>query len=164
MSDSKEQALESKLSNIFGLICVVLFFIGPLKPEVEEKVSEHHLFSVLCIYHPPCFPPKSPTQSAGPLQKCNPTPLEIDQNFDYFLTSFLDRFWVVLGCHLGVIFGTFGGQDAPSSVKSASWKPIHIKNVIVHQTHARVYRSANLGAKMASKMPQDRPKTAPRGS
>ena len=114
--------------------------------------------------HPPYIPPKSPTQSAGPPPKAHKTRFFSHQNFDHFLASFLDRFLVVLGCHLGVIFGTFGCLDRPSSVQNASWKPINIKNVIVHQTHARVYRSAILEPKMPPKMPQDRPKTAPRGS
>ena len=78
------------------------------------------ILSSLAYFHPPCFPPKSPTQSAGPAQKCSPARLEVDQNFDHFLTSIFDRFGVVLGRHLGVIFGTFGGQVGPSSVQNAS--------------------------------------------
>ena len=46
--------------------------------------------------------------------------LEIDQNFDHFLDSIFGRFGVVLGRQVGVIFGTFGAQDAPSSVQNAS--------------------------------------------
>ena len=45
--------------------------------------------------------------------------LEVDQNFDHFLTSIFGRFGVVLGRHLGVIFDPFGGQVAPSSVQNA---------------------------------------------
>ena len=60
MSDSKEQALESKLSNIFGLICVVLFILGPLKPEVEEEVAEHQFFFSLVHLSPPLFSPQEP--------------------------------------------------------------------------------------------------------
>jgi len=60
--------------------------------------------------------------------------LVVDQNFDRFLTSIFDRFWVVLGCQVGVIFGTFGGQDGPRSVQNASWKLIDIQNVNFHQT------------------------------
>ena len=131
---------------------------------MEEEVAKHQFSLVLCIFHPPCFPPKSPTQSAGPRPKTHKPPLEIDQNFDHFLTSFWDRFWVVLRRQVGVIFGTLGGQDGPRSIQNASWKPISIQNVIFYQTHARVYRSVILEPKMASKMPQDRPKTAPRGS
>ena len=116
------------------------------------------------VFSPPYDPPRRPAHSAGRVQKCSPAPLEIDQNFDHFLDSIFDRFWVVLGRQVGVIFGTCGAQDAPSCVQNASWKLINIKNVIFHQTHARVYRSAYLAPKMASKMPQDRPKTAPRGS
>ena len=102
--------------------------------------------------------------SAGRAQKARAGRLEIDQNFDHFLDSIFDRFWVVLGRQLGVILATFGGQDRLSSVQNASWKLINIKNVIFHQTLARVYESAYLEPKMASKMPQDRLKTAPKGS
>ena len=89
---------------------------------------------------------------------------KIALNFDKFSVSILDRFGVVLERQLGVIFGLFGAQVRPSSVQNASGKLVNIKNVICHQTHARVYGSANFRAKMASKMPQDRPKTTPRGS
>ena len=41
--------------------------------------------------------------------------LVVDQIFDHFLTSIFGRFGVVLGCHLGVILGTFGGQDGLAS-------------------------------------------------
>ena len=60
--------------------------------------------------------------------------LVFDQNFDHFLTSFFGRFGVVLGRHLGVMFGPFGGQDGPSSVQNASWKRIIMKNVNFHET------------------------------
>ena len=60
--------------------------------------------------------------------------LVFDQNFDRFLTSIFDRFWVVLGCQVGVIFGTFGSQVGPSSVQNASGKLIDIENVNFHQT------------------------------
>ena len=102
--------------------------------------------------------------SAGRVQKAHSGRLEIDQNFDHFLTSIFGRFWVVLGRQVGVILGTFGGQDGTRSIQNTSWKPINVQNVISHQTHARVYRSAILEPKMPPKMPQDRPKTAPRGS
>ena len=39
-----------------------------------------------------------------------------------------------MGCQVGVIFGTFGGQDRLRSVQNASWKFINIKNVNFHQT------------------------------
>ena len=89
---------------------------------------------------------------------------KIDVKFDQFSVSILDRFEVVLGPQLGVIFGLFGAQVRLSSVQNASGRLFNMKNVISHQTHARVYGSAHFRAKMASKMPQDRPKTAPRGS
>ena len=90
--------------------------------------------------------------------------LVVGLDFDRFLTSIFGRFWVVLGRQVGVILACFGGQDQLSWVQNASWKLINIENVIFHQTLARVYESAYLEPKMASKMPQDRPKTAPRGS
>ena len=120
MLDWKMTMTKPKLSNILGLILYFFVLSGPLKPEVEEEVAEHELCLVLCISHPPCFPPKRPTQSAGPPPKAHSRPLGMDQNFDHFLTSFLDRFWLVLGRHLGVIFGTLGAQDGPTSVKNAS--------------------------------------------
>ena len=86
---------------------------------MEEEVA-NQFSEVLGIFHPPCFPPKSPTQSAGPPPRARKRPLEIDQNFDHFLTSIFGRFGVVLGRHLGVIFGTFGGQVRPSSAQNAS--------------------------------------------
>ena len=45
---------------------------------------------------------------------------KISQKFDYFSVLILDRFWVVLGRQLGVIFGLFGAQVRPSSVQNAS--------------------------------------------
>ena len=78
------------------------------------------ILSSLAYSHPPCFPPKSPTQSAGASQMDHPKRLFFDQNFDHFLTSIFDRFGVVLGRHLGVIFGTFGGQVALSSVQNVT--------------------------------------------
>ena len=38
-----------------------------------------------------------------------------------------------MGRQVGVIFGTFGGQDRPSSVLNASWKLINVKNVNFQQ-------------------------------
>ena len=78
------------------------------------------ILSSLAYFHPPCFPPKSPTQSAGSAQKCSGARLKIDPNFDDFFTSVFGRFGIVLGRHLGVIFSTFGGQVGPSSVENAS--------------------------------------------
>ena len=76
---------------------------------MEEEVAEHQIPLIFGIFHPPCFPPKSPTQSAGPSQMDRLNRLFFDQNFDHFLTSIFGRFRVVLGRHLGVIFGSFGG-------------------------------------------------------
>ena len=85
------------------------------------------------VFSPPYNPPRRPTHSAGPAQVDHHERLFLDQNFNHFLTSILDRFGVVLGRHLGVIFGTFGLEDRPSWVQNASWKRINIKNVIFHQ-------------------------------
>ena len=55
--------------------------------------------------------PRSPSQGV----QC--ASLIFDQNFHHFLTSIFGRFGVVLGCHLEVIFGTFGGQvGLPSAI------------------------------------------------
>ena len=45
------------------------------------------------------------------------------------MTSIFARFGVVLGRHLGVIFGTFGGQVGLSSAQNESCKLISIKNM-----------------------------------
>jgi hypothetical protein len=111
---------ESKLSNICGLILYVFVLIGPSKPEVEEEVAEHQFWSSLVHFSPPLYSPQEPNAVRRALQMDRSDRLEIDQNFDHFLTSIFGRFWVVLGCHLGVILGTFGGQDGPSSVQNAS--------------------------------------------
>ena len=60
--------------------------------------------------------------------------LVVDQHFDHFLTSIFCRFGVVLERHLGVIFGTFGGQVAPSWVLNAFRKLIFVKNMKTHET------------------------------
>ena len=86
------------------------------------------------IFIPPCSPSRSPAHSAGLPQKLRSDGPCCDQNFDQFLTSIFFRFWAVLGCHLGVIFGTFGVQVAPSSVLNAFRKLIFVKNVKTHET------------------------------
>ena len=115
------------------------------------------------VFLPPYSPPRRPAHSAGRPPKAPGGRLEIDQNFDHFLDSIFDRFWVVLGRQVGVIFGLFGGQDRPRSVQNASWKLINIKNVNFHQI-MRIPLLTLFDHKMASKTPQDRLKTAPRGS
>ena len=87
---------------------------------------------------PPRIPPGRPHEARNGAQWL----FFFDENFDHFLVSVLARFWPVLGSLLGVIFGTLGAQVESSSVQNASWKPISIPNVMFHQTHARVYRSA----------------------
>ena len=65
---------KSKLSSIFGLIRIVLFCIGLLKPNVEEKVVEHHLFLSLVHFSAPLvFPPRAQRSPPGhPLKRTNP--------------------------------------------------------------------------------------------
>ena len=101
------------------------------------------LAEVLCIllqiffggvFYPPYNPPRRPAHPAGRAQKAHPGRLEIDQNFDHFSDSIFDRFWVVLGRQVGVVFGTFGAQVRSSCVQNASWKFINVKNVIFHET------------------------------
>ena len=72
------------------------------------------------VFSPPYNPPRRPAHSAGPAQVNRPIRPFFDQNFDHFFTSIFGRFGIVLGNHLGVIFGTFGGQVEPSSVQNAS--------------------------------------------
>ena len=70
MSACRIVELSGAQAQIAENFCLILYFcvlFGPLKPEVEEEeVAEFNFGAVLCISHPPCFPPKSPTQSAGP--------------------------------------------------------------------------------------------------
>ena len=89
-------------------------------PEIEEELAEHQFPVIFGVSSPPFYPPKSPTQSAGPRQKRITAVLVFDLNFDNFLTSMFGRFWIVLGRHLGVMLGTFGVQVGPSSVQNAS--------------------------------------------
>ena len=114
------------------------------------------------VFSPPCNPPRRPAHSAGPAQMDHQNRLEIDQNFDHFLTSIFDRFWVVLGRQVGVIFGPFGGQDGPSSVQNASWKRIIIKNVNFHETLRlpipQRYLEPQDGSQNGSRSAQDGPK------
>jgi hypothetical protein len=97
--------------------------------------------------------PSRPAHSAGMAKKLHPIFQNVDQNFARFLTSIFRRFWVVLGCQVGVISGIFGGQDGLP-------RAMFTKNVIFEKTSAMLHGSTILevGA------PQDRPKTAPRGS
>ena len=95
--------------------------------------------------------------SAGRAQETHPGRLEIDQNFDHFLTSIFGRFWVVLGRQVGVIFGTFGAQVRPSCVQNASWKLINIKNVNFHQILRLLIPERYFG-------PQDGLQNAPRSA
>ena len=80
--------------------------------------------------------------SAGLTQKAHSGRLVFDANFDHFLDSIFDRFGVVLGRQVGVIFGTLGGQVGLPSV-------ICSKNVIFEKTSAvlataRFWRSTQL--------------------
>ena len=112
--------------------------VGHLGAVAEVAKGAKILAIIVCILlhiffggvlYPPYNPPRRPAHSAGLAQKAHGGRLEIDQNFDHFLDSIFDRFWVVLGRQVGVIFGLFGGQVRPSSVQNASCKLINIKNV-----------------------------------
>ena len=75
-----------------------------------------HIFSG-GVFVPPYSPSRRAAHSAGPTQMNHPKRLFFDQIFNHFLTSIFDRFGVVLEGHLGVIFGTFGGQvGLPSAI------------------------------------------------
>ena len=107
----------------------------------------------MAFNHPLYIPPKSPTQSAGPRLGAHKVDLEMDEKFGHFLTLIFRRFWVVLGCQLGAILGTFGGQVG---LPTAIW----CKMLIFEKMSATEGGSTILRSKSA----QDRPKTAPRGS
>ena len=141
VSDPKSAVAEvAKLAKILSIVLCILL----------------HIFSG-GVFYPPYNPPRSPAHSAGLTQKCSRVHLEIDQNFDHFLDSIFDRFWVVLGRQVGVIFGTFGAQDAPSSVQNASWKRNNIKNVNFHPVLRFPIPERSWGA-------QDDPQNAPRSA
>ena len=103
-------------------------------PKKPANLQDADLETCRVVFKPPYNPPRRPAHSAGSAQEALKIRLVVDQNVDHFLTSILRRFWVVLGPQVGVIFGTFGAQDAPSSVQNASWKPNNIKNVNFHET------------------------------
>ena len=84
--------------------------------EIEEELAEYLIYIILGVFSPPFYPPKSPMQSAGPRLGVLNFDFEIEPNFNNFLTPIFDRFWVVLGCQVGVIFGTFGVQVGLPSV------------------------------------------------
>ena len=73
------------------------------------------------------------------------------------MDSIFGRFWACALRPCGVIFGLFGGQDGPSSVKNASWKLINIKNVNFHQILRLPIPERFLG-------PQDGLQNAPRSA
>ena len=85
------------------------------------------------VFSPPYNPPRRPAHSAGPPKMDHTIRFVFDQNFDRFLISIFDRFWVVLGHQVGVMFLPFGDQVGPSSVQNASCKLIFIRNVNVHE-------------------------------
>ena len=88
------------------------------------------------VFSPPYNPPRRPAHSAGPAQVDRSERLFFDQNFDHFLTSIFGRFGVVLGRHLGVIFGLFGVQVGPSSVQKTCLESLSSslsKTFVTHQ-------------------------------
>ena len=60
MSDSEVRGPESKLSNILGLIFVVLSFGPKSKPKMEEEVAEHQFVFSLVHLLLPLFSPQEP--------------------------------------------------------------------------------------------------------
>ena len=60
VSDCEEIVAQPKLSNILGLICVVLFIIGPSKPEVEEEVAKYQFHIIIGLFSPPLYSPQEP--------------------------------------------------------------------------------------------------------
>ena len=117
----------------------------------RKKSPNIKLREYLAFFTPLVFPPRAPRSPPGHAPKPE-NPL---------LKSILKRFWVVLGRPLGVILGTFGGQDAPSSVKNASWKCINIKNVNFHQILRFPIPERKFGPQDAL---QNAPRSAQKGS
>ena len=75
---------------------------------------------IIGVFSPPLFSPQEPNAVRRAAKMNLKIRLVVDQNDDQFLISIFDRFGIVLGCHLGVIFGILGGQVGPSSVQNAS--------------------------------------------
>ena len=83
---------------------MVFSSLDKLMPEIEEELAEHQFPVIFGVSSPPFYPPKSPTQSAGPRLGALNLDLEIYQKFDHFLTSIFDRLGLVSGSQVGVIF------------------------------------------------------------
>ena len=64
-----------------GLIFIGLFFIGPLKPDVEEKVAEFHLFCSLVHLSPPLYSPQELHAVRQATPKVAPPPLFFRSEF-----------------------------------------------------------------------------------
>ena len=101
--------------------------------------------------NPPIIPPGGLRIPPVWTQEAHKIRLECDQNFDHFSEPIFDRFWVVLGRHLGVIFGTLGAQVGLVTAMLS-------KNVIFEKTSAALGGSTILTPKTA----QDEAKIAPR--
>ena len=145
MSDQPSAVAEvAKLAKILSIVLCILL----------------HIFSG-GVFNPPYNPPRSPAHSAGRTKEAHKSRLESDQNFDHFLDSIFDRFGVVLGRQVGLIFGTFGGQDRASSLQNASCKLINIKNVNFHQILRPLVPERKLGAQDGL---QNASRSAPDGS
>ena len=113
------------------------------------------------FFHPPIIPPGPPRIPPMKRTMAHNDLLFCDQNFDHFLVSIFARFGLVLGSQLGVIFGTFGAQDRPSSVLNAFCKPINMKNVKIHEILRLLIPERHFGTQDGS---QNVPRSAQDGS
>ena len=114
--------------------------------------------------HPSFISPRAPRSPPGhPLKRAKSILKSIQ-----ILIIFGHRFWVVLGSFWRAIWGSFstllaakwGSVQSKTRLESlSSWK-----TWISTKHYACRYRSDVWNPKVAPKMPEDRPKTAPRGS
>ena len=85
-------------------------------PEIEEEVVEHCFCVIFGVLSPPFIPPRAPRSPPGRAWE-RAIWIFSDQNFDHFLNSVLNRFWVVWGCHLEVMVCHVGSQVGhPSAI------------------------------------------------
>ena len=76
---------------------------------MEEELANSQMLVIICIFHPPCFPPKGPTQSAGqPPGIIMSAFIAIKQ-----IVIFGHRFWVDLGSFCGAILVPCSALLAP---------------------------------------------------
>ena len=87
-----------------------LVILGLSKSKIWRRNGNHQNPVIIGVFSPPLFSPQEPHAVRRAAKMNLKIRLVVDQNFDHFLDSIFGRFWLVLGRHLGVIFGTFGGQ------------------------------------------------------